>query len=474
MNTFANAIKNQEARTWNGMKAQASSGNPVCDLFYGIGASRGKDIIPQFLAAYTVDPEKALRVAAWARDIRGGSGERKLFRDILSYLEKNGEEKAARALMEKIPELGRWDDFFALTGKLRDDAFKFIAAGLEDKSARGLVAKWMPRKGPEALALREFFALSPKKYRKMLVGLTNVVETAMCQKKWDSIEFGKIPSLASARYKKAFGKNAKDSYGKYLEGLKKGTEKVNAGAVYPYDVLKTAFHGDRSQRELIVAQWNALPNYVGEANILPMVDVSGSMTMSYNSPGLLKSGLTPMVVAVSLGLYLADKNKGKFNGCFLTFSSSPELLNLSGDVLQKMDQMMSSSWAMSTNLHAAFDKVLDVAKRNKVPQEEMPEAILILSDMQFNVCQNYDDSAIQMIERKYENAGYRMPKVVFWNLKDAGNKPVSFDKNGTALVSGFSPAIVKQLLANELKEEDFTPEAIMMRTIMQDRYKLNF
>jgi hypothetical protein len=183
-----------------------------------------------------------------------------------------------------------------------------------------------------------------------------------------------------------------------------------------------------------------------------------------------KSELTCLEVAVSLGLYFADKNKGKFKDTFLTFSSSPQLLHLKGNINQKIDQMVKSDWEMSTNLHAAFHEILNTAVKGKVPQDEMPETLVIFSDMQFNQCLRHDDSAIEMIARKYEQAGYTLPKVVFWNLNASGNAPVKFDKSGVALVSGFSPAIAASILGAD--PDAFTPEAIMLKMIMQDRYKV--
>jgi hypothetical protein len=249
--------------------------------------------------------------------------------------------------------------------------------------------------------------------------------------------------------------------------------KVNAGAVYPYDVLRGRINSygvkfDKTELDLIQKQWEALPNYVGDGNILPLVDVSGSMSCPAGGHGS-NSKLSCMEVAVSLGLYLANKNTGKFKDTFLTFSTNPELLHLKGNINQKIDQMVKSNWAMSTDLNKAFAKILATAVGAGVPQNEMPEMVLILSDMQFNQCVNHDDSAIQMIARKYEAAGYTLPKVVFWNLNASyGNSPVKFDKSGTALVSGFSPAVVKPLLAGDL--EDFTPESVMLKTILSDRY----
>jgi hypothetical protein len=167
-------------------------------------------------------------------------------------------------------------------------------------------------------------------------------------------------------------------------------------------------------------------------------------------------------------LYVADKNKGKFKDTFLTFSESPELLHLKGNIVQKSQQMVKSSWGMSTNLHKAMDKILKTAKDGNVPQAEMPEMLLIMSDMQFNSCARFDHSAMQMMEAKYKAAGYEMPKIVFWNLNAKDNVPVAFDKSGVALVSGFSPSILKAVLAADM--EQFTPEAIMRKAVCIPRY----
>jgi hypothetical protein len=305
-----------------------------------------------------------------------------------------------------------------------------------------------------------------------LVELTNVVEQQMCAGKWDDINHSHVPSLAASRYKKAFTRHGA-KFAEYVAKLKAGDAdvKVNASAVYPYDVLKgvASFHYSLNfgQTELdhIVAQWEALPNYVGDASILPLVDVSGSM-----NTGVAGGKTTAMDVAVSLGLYLADKNKGKFKDTFLTFSSKPELLHLKGNVVQKAQQMVKSSWDMSTDLHKALEKILSTAVKGNVPQSEMPQMLLILSDMQFNQCVHHDDTALGMIKRKYSEAGYDAPAIVFWNINAKDNVPVKHDKSGVALVSGFSPAIVKSVLSTDM--DQFTPEGIMLKTVMVDRYAL--
>ena len=474
MDTFVDAVANQEARTDNGMMARKSTAKACVDLFFKIGASRGKNITKEFTAAFVENKDIALRIAQWVRDARGGAGERQLFRDVLVYLEKHDKD-AAKALLRKVPELGRWDDIFVVSDKeLKAQAYTMLGDALRNRN--GLAAKWTPRKGPVALELRQFFGMSPKFYRKSLVDMTKVVESQMCAKEWDEINFSHVPSVAHARYKKAFGRNT-EKYAEYVKALVKGDDpivKVNAGAVYPYDVLKGLINPygltfDKTQLDLITKQWEALPNYIGDANVLPLVDVSGSMSCpagGHNS----KSKTTCLEVAVSLGLYLADKNKGKFKDTFLTFSGNPELLTLRGDIVQKIDQMNKSKWEMNTNLVRALDKILSVAVKGNVSQSEMPEMLLILSDMQFDQCARFDDSAFGSIVRKFTDAGYAVPKIVFWNLNASDNVPVKYDTRGVALVSGFSPAIVKAVLAADT--DQFTPEAIMMKTIMVPRYDI--
>lgn len=469
MNAFVNAIANQEARTANGMKARKSTAKATVDLFYNIGASRGKNIVPAFTAAYVENSDVALRIAQWARDVRGGAGERQLFRDILVHLEKKDPD-AALALLRKVPEVGRWDDIFVFsTPALKSAAYTMLGDAL--RARNGLAAKWTPRKGQIAAEIRAFFGMTPKQYRKSLVALTKVVETQMCANDWDNINFSHVPSVAARNYKKAFNRHT-PLFAEYVAKLVAGdkTVKVNANAIFPHDVLKGIAHSytklNKTETDHVIAQWDALPNYVGDASILPLVDVSGSMTTPV--PG---SSVRCLDVAVGLGLYLADKNKGAFKDTFLTFSSRPELVTLKGNIVQKVDQMSKSNWEMSTDLHKAMEKILSVAVKGNVPQSDMPAMLLILSDMQFNQCARYDDTAMQMIERKFTDAGYTVPQIVFWNLNSSSNVPVKADKTGAALVSGFSPSIMTALLGADL--DQFTPEGIMLKTVMVERYALS-
>lgn len=465
--SFKNAVLNTEveARTENGMKALKSSLNANVDLFFAIGASRGKDISKAFEKALQENREVALRTLQWVRDVRGGAGERELFRQNLKFLEKNYIELLTDGkLLTKVTELGRWDDLLIFeTQTLKNLAYDMIKEALD--AGNGLAAKWMPRKGKQAAELRNYFGWTPKFYRKRLVELSkNVVETKMCAKEWDGINFSHVPSLAMSRYTKAFAKNAPVAFNAYKEALKSGTAKVNASAVYPYDVIKTIrMGGDNTVAD---EQWKSLPNYMNDAMVLPMVDVSGSMKSHAGG----NKNITCLDVAVSLGLYCSDKNTGPFKDLFLTFSRSPQFVHLTGTLSQKLRQMESSAWGMSTDLHAAFNEILKVAVQNKVSPEDMPKALLIMSDMQFDHCAHFDNSALEMIKCKYSDAGYELPGIVFWNLRACENVPVRFDQKGTALVSGFSPSIMKGVINADFS--NVTPQGIMLSTVMDDRYTL--
>ena len=496
MNAFADSWKTAQTTTLteNGDVTFTSSTNAGLDLFFTVGALRGQGterLYRLFATAFGENPYLATRVMLWARDIRGGAGERQIFRDLLVWLEANAPD-VLELVLPKVPELGRWDD---LTGKkdhvFKTEKFRMMAFDLVEQALRDgnkLAAKWMPRNGVVANALMKHFGLSPRQYRKVLTKLTEVVENLMCSKQWSSINYEHVPSLAQIRYTRAFGKHDPVRYSEYASKAKKYSEylvaaasadapqnfeepekvKINAAAVYPYDVLKPLI-SEHSRGvvnyDTINAQWNTLPNFVGSENVLPVVDVSGSMYCPI--PG---SKIQAIDVSVSLGLYLATKNRGAFNNIFMTFSSSSDLVTLKGkDITTCVQQLVSAHWGMSTNIDAAFANILRHAKTNNVPAEDMPASILVISDMEFNAASSRN-TAFERQRQLFADAGYRLPNVVWWNVMSRhDNVPVKNDTSGTALVSGFSPTIVKNVLSGD----SFSPEKIMLKTIMDPRYDLD-
>ena len=474
MTTLLAAMQTNDSLTENGMITNSSSLNHCVNLFFQIGAMRGQDksrLINAFTKAFGENPLTAMKLLFWARDVRGGAGERQIFRDIIGYLANNRRDVLGKNL-NLISEFGRWDDLLVLVGTpLETEALELFANAI--KSKNGLASKWAPRpnvsnreKKRWASALRNHLGLSPKEYRKLLVENSNTVEQLMCANEWSAIEYSKLPSKAMSDLMKAFSKHDKERFGAYLESVNKGETKINAGAVYPYDIVKNLRFGDKSGAN---AQWNALPNYLegSKERFLPVVDVSGSMGCAAgNNPNV-----TCMDVAVSLGLYISERNVGPFKDAFVTFSSNPELQVLSGNLQERFNQLQTSEWGMSTNVESVFRLILEKAKDSDVFEEEMPTMILIMSDMEFNsgTRGNWSLSAQQMFERMYAEAGYKMPKVVYWNIHSRqDNFPVHFDKVGTCLVSGFSPS----LLTNLLSGKDMSPLSMMLTVVNSERYSV--
>jgi hypothetical protein len=467
------ALKMAGAVTENGMATNTTSLNYNVDLFFKGGAMRAAeeaDIIALVSKAWNEDQTTCLRNLFWIRDVRGGAGERRFFRIAIKYLADVDPQGMANVI-GFIPEYGRWDDLLIFEGTSSEDyAMSLIDKALTD--GNGLCAKWMPRKGTFASKLKGFMGLSPKGYRKKLVELTKVVETQMCANVWENINYEHVPSLAMSRYGKSFKKHTPEKFSSYIESLKKGEAKINAAAVYPYDITKSLNTNDAAQE-----QWKALPNYL-EGNterILPLVDVSGSMSTSCGG------NLTCMDVAISLGLYISERNEGPFKDHFITFSNSPKLQHLTGDLKSRFDQLAHADWGMNTNLQAVYQLILNQAKRHSIPQDEMPTQILILSDMEFDQATDarggwtreenisvWNQTAQEMVRQMFQDAGYEMPNIIYWNIQSRGeNVPVRFDEQGTALISGFSPSIMTSLLGGA----EMTPVSIMMETLNKERYQ---
>ncbi len=471
--------------TANGALTLATSLNRNVDLFAVIGSARNNpgDALKKFMLAYAEDSVTALRILLWARDARGGAGERQVFRVIMNWLAKNEKRSAVSILMSgKISEIGRFDDYVDLLCSdsialpIRKDVAKSLKTAIKTKTDNaGLIAKWLPRKGKEAAILRGLMDLNPKEYRKMLVDATNVVESKMCSKQWDDINFGHVPSVAMSRYTKSFARNAQEKFTAYKEALVSGEVKAKAGALYPYDVTRTAEFGDA-----VVAneQWKALPDFfTGASKMLPMIDVSGSMSC----PAGGSNNVQCVDVAVSLGIYLAERQEGHFKDLAMTFETTPKWAIINQpDIKSKVSYVKGLDWGGTTNIQAAFDLLLKTAIDNQVPQSDMPEYIIIISDMEFNVAigrgwnfvkrDKNPETSYNVINEKFEQAGYVRPNIIFWNVNARSqNIQVKSDENGTAMITGFSPAIMQSVI----KADEITPESVMLNAISSKRYDID-
>jgi len=456
------AMRTKDSYTENGRLTNSTTLNACVDLFFIAGASRSMSepqIINMFVKALNENPLHALRILFWARDIRGGEGERRFFRVIAKYLDSNY-PKLFKKQISLIPEYGRWDDMFELDEKI---VLPLIVKGLSNSETNSLLAKWLPRQGEFANKVRKHMKISPKTYRKMVVGLSNTIEQKMSSKEFGAIEYDKIPSLAMNKYRKAFFRNDESRFKLYLEAVEKGEKKINASTLTPLD-LYTAFSRNEDKKA-VEAQWNALPNYMKDSKerILPMCDVSESMSRD-NS----------MAASVSLGIYISERNEGIFKNAFMTFTSEPTLQYLTGSFYERIRQVKGPK-GYNTDLLKAFDCILSAAVNNNLSESEMPTKILIISDMEFDgdegnrYIQKYSLTSYEEIKRKYTLAGYELPEIIFWNVRAREeNFPVQAKTQGVGLVSGYNPSKLTSILNGKIE----TPQSLMLKIINSERYTL--
>jgi len=460
-------LRTEDIYTENGALTNSTSLSPVLDLFFIAGASRNmseKDIEMLIVRAMAENKLLTLKVIFWAGRIRGGAGERRFFKIALDTLHR---KYPACFLLnfQLVPLFNRWDTLFYFY----TDSFvvDYIANELQKETPNGLLCKWLPRTdyskkyGYISRNVRKRLSLSGKEYRKLLVKNTKVVENDMCLRKWDEVKYQQVPSKAMHNYQKAFLKHDKIQFKKYLDDVKERKAKINASVLFPHEIIGKYIScwstpDEDSISEVDILQWNSQSNYLeGTINsLLPVCDVSGSM-----------NGL-PLKVSVSLGLYISERNEGIFKDAFMTFSEKPELLYLKGSIAERIESISSADWDMNTDLIKTFKVVLDKAVSKKIPENEMPKNILIISDMEFDKATEETSTNFTEIKDMYNRAGYKLPNIIFWNVNGkAGNYPVTKNDSGVALVSGFSPAILKSIFKGKV-----TPMDVLMNTINDPVY----
>jgi hypothetical protein len=455
MSGLVNATRQYNTITANGAVTHSTSLSACLDLFFIAGASRDmleSDIILMFERARAENKNLAYKILFWARDARGGAGEKRFFQIVMEHISKQYAYDYDQ-LAIYIPEFGYWKDVFKIE-KPNENTLNWLVTQLDESPNANLLAKWFPRKGQWFSAMHKYLKITPKEFRKKLVSMTKVVETQMCANEWSEINYSHIPSIAMNKYRNAFIGHDADRYTDYIADVQAGKQKINAGVLFPHQLYQAIEKGENANA--VEAQWNALPDYMADSTerIIPVCDVSGSM-----------EGL-PMDVSISLGIYISERNEGLFKDAFITFSSSPEMNYLKGSLSERMRQLKRSGWGYSTNLQATFDLILNSAIRESLPESEMPTKLLIISDMEFDEADR-DQTNLDTIRQKYSLAGYKMPEIVFWNVNGRmGNVPASVNDSGIGLVSGFSPSILKSILQGEI----YSPEQLMLDTVDSARY----
>jgi hypothetical protein len=457
MSKLVNATRQYNTLTANGAVTHSTSLSFCLDLFFIAGASRympDSDICHAFSKAHAENRNLAYQILFWARDCRGGAGEKRFFRIIANFCKEvyNDEWEAVSI---HVPEFGSWKDLFIIDD-VSQNSLNFLAIQLEENKHANLLAKWFPRKGPWFVAMHRYKGMTPKEFRKYLVAKTQVVETKMCNGDWSSIDYSTVPSIAMNKYRNTFHRRDEARFLAHNQSVLEGTAKVNAAVLHPHQLYQAVCKGE--EVTAVEAQWQSLPDYMegSTERILPVCDVSGSMT-----------GL-PMDVSVALGLYISERNKGIFKDAVITFSSNPSMHYVQGSNLaERMRNLSYADWGMSTNLQATFDLVLDSAVRERLPESEMPTKLLIISDMEFDEAEE-GGTNLDAIRAKYAASGYVMPEIIFWNVNGRlGNVPAGAEDSGIGLVSGFSPSILTAILKGQVA----TPKDLMLDAVDTDRYR---
>ena len=482
-------------RTLNGAKTHGSTGDACLDFFAVAGGMRYRrpaDQIALFEQAYIETSELAMKLLFHLRDIRGGMGERKLFRTLLRHVARTWPE-SARKNVPYIAEFGRWDDLLCLLGTpAQREAVQAIKVQLaEDEAALkrreagdegahiSLLAKWMPsdntsspRTRKAAKRLIQALGMEQKEYRRLVTALRariGLTERQLTAKKPEKVNYEAVPAQAMLKYRSAFERNDGERFNEYLLGVCEGEKKLNADTLFPYEVLRPFFKGgywsrsDPRGMDALEQLWDHLPGAIGNVNAISVVDTSGSMYCT-NGP------LMPALISQAMGLYCAERCEGVFHNHMITFESTPHLVEVHGSTLRdKLKYIGNLPWGWSTNLEAVFNLILETAVNSGAKQEEMPQVLYIFSDMEFNCAvRDADKTVYENARELYEAYGYRMPAVVFHNVNNwQMQTPVTAHTRGTALTSGAST----HALGHKF-DGNVTPMDHMLRVLNGERYSM--
>ena len=475
--------ENNYGYTENGAVTYKSTQSDCLDLFSTIGAMRylsDKEIINRFVRAYIEDADLAMKILFYGRDVREGLGQRRTFRVIIKWLAQNHKDSFVKN-MSFIPEYGRFDDLLEMIGTdCEKNVLEFIAHQLKEdlskKDGVSLLAKWLPsinasdeRTIYNAKIVAKYLNMSLADYRKTLSLLRKkigIVENNLREKDY-TFDYAKQPSKAMFKYHQAFLRNDEKRYNEFLQEVLDGKKTLHINTLMPYEIVRQVLeklgkYGKLSEDEKLVfnTTWESLPNYCDGSNALAVVDTSGSMYW-YDA--------LPAAVALSLGIYFGERNVGVFHNHFIEFSDNPQLLEIKGDnFIEHLEYLLTFNKVAGTNIEALFDLILNCAIKNKLPQEELPETLYIISDMEFNACiHNASMTNFENAKLRFEACGYKLPKIIFWNVASRNrNQAVEMNEEGVALVSGCSPRLFSMATSGEL-----SPYKMMMEVLSSKRYE---
>ena len=496
MNFIDEMKNNEKSYTENGALGYKTSGQSIVDLNFKIPSYRTKIDIDKSLGENT---NLTLRWLLYLRDIKEGVGERKSFREYLLYYCQEHEELALKFLdIVDITEYGRWDDIVwlycqdnisyrekcTLAHIIRDQVEQDKQNYLLDKPI-SLLAKWLPSENASsketkenAKKIRIILRLNSREYRKLLSSLRkyiDIVERKISKNEWDSVNYSKVPSKANLLYAQAFLRHDGKRREEYLDKVEQGKEKINANALFLHDIIHKYknqnplyVYGNSStfnKDETLELLWKAQKKIEGFSNTLVVRDGSASMCSCIGN-----SEVTALDVADAITLYCAENNSGIYKKKFLTFSHKAKVVDVSNclTLADKLSRIIKEDDYSNTDINNVFNLVLNTALKTEAKQEDLPKTILIISDMEFDYISNNEEILFEEIGRKFEENGYKLPKLVFWNVNSRNNViPIQQNENGVILLSGFSKNLMEMVMSSELD-----PYNALVKVLNKKRYEV--
>lgn len=486
-------INDTKKKTENGAVGYATTGKALVDLNFAVASLRSMtetEIIKKFIPAFYEDRMLAMKWLFFLRDVRGGLGERRTFRIIIRYLAGNAPEMIS-GLADIMAEYGRYDDLLYLFNTpLENEVLAVLKRQLEqdvinmkESGKISLCAKWMPGNNTssqesrrDAAKLQHFMGMTAKEYRKMLSSLRaylDVTEVYMSGNRWEEIDYTRVASKANIIYRNAFMLHDQERRKDYLKEVQENHAVIHAGVLMPHEIVsqymvRTGWRMQTGAEDVTLEElWKNLPGMAADAgNVLCVVDGSGSMLCPVGD-----GNTTALHVSNALGIYFAEQMSGIYHDKFITFSANPKYVDLSQcrTLREKLELAFSHSDCSNTNIEATFELILQTAVRNHLKQEELPGTILVISDMEFDmaVSRYGTETLFDTIGRRFAAHGYKMPKLVFWNVNSRTNViPVRENELGVALISGFSVNVCNMVLSNELD-----PFACLKKVLDSERYR---
>jgi hypothetical protein len=489
------------SKTDNNADALETTNNIFLDLFTNIVRDYDYNELDKLLQkCIDKDPYRTIAIIFNARDRKDGKKEKKISNDAYLWLKFNNFEKTYQHNINKyIEKYGSWKDvlyFVESINKKRiyDDRFEcdlFANQLIKDKEnfnngeSVSLCAKWCPgekthyqkrynlttkiinvlleKNNITTIKSNEYFR---KEYLTPLRNKIDIVEKKMCYNEWRDIDYEKVPSIASKKYKNAFMKRDNERYLEYLRNVSKGIQKINVTGILPHELVNYYLQDETRELDLTIEnQWKTILDDMKKTGLfnklIAVVDVSGSMFSASN-------GSIPAQVAIALGLLISNCCQGMYKNKVITFHSSPSFHEIKGNTLKdQVECIRNAEWGYNTNFELIADLIIKYGKEHNLTDFDMPEKLVVLSDMQFDeaVRSDYesDKNDLELLyytfSKKFRKNNYKVPKMIYWNLNADNSKsfPVNDKVKNTAIISGFS----EQLLKIFMTYDEFSPEIIL-------------